>query len=502
MSDTRSFLKNRTSPIALGLAALIGAGAASAPMLLDRPANAASTAKQTMQLAPAQGFADLVEQVQPAVVSVKVTGKRQKVSQNGFGNMPNFPKGHPLEKFFDQFGGFNGQKDFDGQKDKAFKAPRRASQGSGFVISEDGFVVTNNHVVQGAEDVTLVFTDGKEHQAKVIGTDPKTDLALLKIDADGKKFKYVEFAEKDARVGDWVVAVGNPFGLGGTVTTGIISARGRDIGSGPYDDFLQIDAAINRGNSGGPTFNLNGKVVGVNTAIFSPSGGNVGIGFAIPAELVNTVIADLKDDGKVTRGWLGVQIQPVSEDIADSLGLEDTKGTLVAEIQEGSPALKAGLKAGDTILSMNGKTIDSPRDLARKVAALEPGSKVTFKVLRNGEEITKTVNLGELPGAKKMADAGDTSKEAKESLASLGLMVAPHEKEGVTVVDIDPDSSAAEKGMRRGDRILKANGIQVNDPEELRAAIETAGEKGRKSVLMLVRSGDNQRFVALPLKEA
>ncbi|MGI9373111.1 MAG: Do family serine endopeptidase [Hyphomicrobiales bacterium] len=495
MSNPRTYFKNRTSPVALGLAALIGAGAVSAPILLDRPANAASNAKQTMQLAPAQGFADLVEQVQPAVVSVKVTGKRQKISQQGSGNMPKFRKGHPLEKFFEQFGSPNGQ------KGEQFKAPRRASQGSGFVISEDGFVVTNNHVVQGAEDVTLAFTDGKEHKAKVIGTDPKTDLALLKIDAEGEKFEFVEFADKDARVGDWVVAVGNPFGLGGTVTTGIISARGRDIGSGPYDDFLQIDAAINRGNSGGPTFNLNGKVVGVNTAIFSPSGGNVGIGFAIPAELVNTVIADLKDDGTVTRGWLGVQIQPVSEDIADSLGLKDTKGTLVAEIQEGSPALKGGLKAGDTILSMNGKKIDSPRDLARKVAALEPGSKVKLKILRNGDEITKTVNLGKLPNAKKMASAEDVTGEEKTSLAALGLSVAPHQEEGVTVVDIDPDSTAAKKGVRRGDRILKANGIKVNDPKELRAAIETAGEKGRKSVLMLVRSGDNQRFVALPLKQ-
>ncbi|MGI9482368.1 MAG: Do family serine endopeptidase [Hyphomicrobiales bacterium] len=499
MPQTENMKKGRKAPLVLAAAALLGASGLSAPILLDRPAVAASSAAQMVsQSAPAKGFADLVEQVQPAVVSVKVKVDQSKKSsgmERGFGKMPSFPKGHPLEKFFDQFGGGD---------DERFKMPRRrgSAQGSGFVISKDGYVVTNNHVVDGADEVTLTFTDGKEHKARVIGTDKKTDLALLKIDAKGKTFKYVEFAENDARVGDWVVAVGNPFGLGGTVTTGIVSARGRDIGSGPYDDFLQIDAAINRGNSGGPAFNLNGKVVGVNTAIFSPSGGNVGIGFAIPSNIVNDVIADLKDDGKVTRGWLGVHIQPVSQDIAEGLGLDDTAGTLVAEVQENSPAYSAGLKAGDTILTMNGDEVEGPRDLAKKVAKLAPGSKAKFEIVRSGEEITKTVKLRTLPGAKKMASAGAPDEADESTLEGLGLAVAPGDGDGVNVVDIDPDSEAASKGMRVGDRILKIGGKSVNDPEDVRKALDAASEKGHKNVLMLIRSGDSQRFIALPLKSA
>lgn len=491
--------KIRKAPIALAVAALLGASALSAPMLLDRPANAASATTNVMpQSAPVKGFADLVEQVQPAVVSVKVKHGVEKIANKtgrGFGNGQGFPKGHPLEKFFKQFGGRDGG--------EQFKAPRRGgmSQGSGFVISKDGYVVTNNHVVDGAKEVTLIFTDGVEHKAKVIGKDQKTDLALLKIEADGKTFEYVEFAEKDARVGDWIVAVGNPFGLGGTVTTGIVSARGRDIGSGPYDDFLQIDAAINRGNSGGPAFNLEGKVIGVNTAIFSPSGGNVGIGFAIPADIAGDVIADLKDDGQVTRGWLGVQIQPVSQDIAESLGLDGTDGTLVADVQPDSPALSAGLKSGDAILTLNGDVVKGPRDLARKVAELKPGTDAKFEIIRDGKKMVKTVELGTLPGAKMAsAETGDDAPEA--SLAALGLAVAPGEGDGVAVVDVDPDSAAAAKGLREGDTILKVAGVAVNKPSDVRQAITKASENGRKKVLMLIRSGDNQRFIALPLKKA
>jgi serine protease Do len=490
---------SRKAPIALAVAALLGASALSAPLLLDRPANAASNSASVMpQTAPAKGFADLVERVQPAVVSVKVKIGAEKIadrSERGFGNGQGFPKGHPLEKFFKQFGGQGGEQ---------FKAPRHGgmSQGSGFVISKDGYVVTNNHVVKGAKDVTLIFTNGDEHKAKVIGKDQKTDLALLKIDAKGKSFEYVEFAEKDARVGDWIVAVGNPFGLGGTVTTGIVSARGRDIGSGPYDDFLQIDAAINKGNSGGPAFNLDGKVIGVNTAIFSPSGGNVGIGFAIPADIANDVIADLKNDGRVTRGWLGVQIQPVSADIAESLGLEGTDGTLVADVQPRSPALKAGLKSGDAILTLNGEIVEGPRDLARKVAELKPGTKAKFEIIRDGKKMVKSVKLGTLPGAKKMASAEPSDMEPETALDAFGLAVAPGDGEGVVVVDVDPDGAAASKGMREGDHILKVGGIDVNDPSEVREAISMASEKGRKKILMLIRSGDNQRFVALPLKKA
>ncbi|NNF77395.1 MAG: PDZ domain-containing protein, partial [Rhizobiales bacterium] len=280
-----------------------------------------------------------------------------------------------------------------------------------------------------------------------------------------------------------------------------ISARGRDIGSGPYDDFLQIDAAINKGNSGGPAFNLKGEVVGVNTAIFSPSGGSVGIGFAIPAHLASKIVADLKDDGNVTRGWLGVVIQPVTKDIAESLGLEQVSGVIIADVQDGSPASKAGLRSGDTILTLDGKEVESPRDLARKVAAIKPGEKPTLELIRDGKPMTKKVTIAKLPGKKKVASTERLDDEPKVSLASLGLELSSTEGEGVAVVDVDPTGPAAEKGLRPGDHILEVSGIEVEDPQSVASAIERADRKGRKSVLFLVRSGENQRFIAIPLKQ-
>ena len=374
------------------------------------------------------------------------------------------------------------------------------SLGSGVIVdAENGFVVTNNHVIEGADDIAVTLQDGRSLQAELVGRDPDTDLAVVRIPAEG--LQALPLADSsELRVGDFVVAVGNPFGLGGTVTTGIISARGRDIGSGPYDDFLQIDAAINKGNSGGPAFNLKGELVGVNTAIFSPSGGSVGIGFAIPAHLAGDVVADLKDDGNVTRGWLGVVIQPVTQDIADSMGLDEATGVIIADVQGGSPASKAGLRNGDTILTLDGKTVESPRDLARKVAATKPGAKPTLELVRNGERITKTVTIAELPGKKKLAKADTSSDEPKVSLATLGLELSPSGDEGVAVVDVDPEGPAAEKGLRPGDHILEVSGIEVQDPESVASAIERADRKGRKTVLLLVRSGENQRFVAIPLK--
>ena len=336
--------------------------------------------------------------------------------------------------------------------------------------------------------------DGTDYKAKVIGTDPKTDLALIKVDTD-RSFQFVNFADVKPEVGNWVMAVGNPFGLGGTVTTGIVSAVGRDIGSGPYDDFLQIDASINHGNSGGPAFNLDGEVIGINTAIFSPSGGSVGIGFAIPASTAETVIASLKADGRVTRGWLGVQIQPVTTDIAETMGLKEAKGAIVADVTEDSPALKGGLKTGDTILSFDGSAIGDARDLSKKVAGVAPGKTADVLIVRNGKEQTLKIEIGKMPGDQAMAGAAPDAP-AKSSLAQLGLKLeAAGDGGGVKVIDVDPNGIAASKGIHPGDTILEVAGIDVQSPADVKDALKGAKSKA----LLLVKSGEGQRFVAVPL---
>ena len=301
------------------------------------------------------------------------------------------------------------------------------------------------------------------------------------------------------RVGDWVIAVGNPFGLGGTVTAGIVSARGRDIGAGPYDDFLQIDAPVNRGNSGGPTFNVNGEVVGVNTAIYSPSGGSVGIGFAIPAEVARDVVASLKDKGSVARGWIGVQIQPVTDEIADSMGLRSTKGALVAETQPNSPAQSAGLRSGDVITGVNGDKIDSPRELSRRIAAMGPEAKVELTYLHDGAEKKTNLKLGVLPNDKQAKAETAAPAEREAPLEKFGLMLAParNGEAGVVVAQIDPDGAAAQKGLRPGDVILEAAGQPVTRPSDLQKALAAARKEGRKAVLLRVKSGEGTRFVAL-----
>src|SRR5712691_8694114 len=329
------------STAGLGIAVLLG-GPGNFPSL-----SALSTAALAQSAQRPAGFADVVEKVKPAVISVRV--KLDEGPQTSSDEGLPFPQGSPFDRFFRQFGAPNMPNMPNGRH-------LVTGQGSGFFISADGYAVTNNHVVDKAKTVEVTTDDGKSYTAKVIGTDPKTDLALIKIDGRGD-FSYVKFADATPRVGDWVLAVGNPFGLGGTVTAGIVSARGRDIGAGPYDDFIQIDAPVNKGNSGGPTFDMDGNVIGINTAIFSPSGGSVGIAFDIPAETVKAVITQLKDHGAVTRGWIGVQIQPVTNEIADSLGMKNARGALVAEPQSGSPAQKAGIKAGDVIVSVNGETV-------------------------------------------------------------------------------------------------------------------------------------------------
>jgi serine protease Do len=460
-------------------------------------------------------FADIVERVKPAVVSIQVGGPTPKVAKNepkgrgdpndrgdkfnrgdrsdrgGRDNYPDSPDDNPLNDFFK-----NMPKEFRG-------APRPTlAQGSGFVISPDGYVVTNNHVIDGGGKIQVNFDQDNKYEADLVGTDQRTDLALLKIKASGKTFPYVKFATSIPRVGDWVIAVGNPFGLGGTVTAGIVSAQGRDIGSGPYD-YMQIDAAVNKGNSGGPTFNLEGEVVGVNTAIYSPSGGNVGIAFAIPSKTATEVTDQLKVSGSVKRGWLGVRIQSVDEDTAAGLGLAEAKGALVNDVNNPGPASDAGIKSGDTILAVNGTKINDSRDLARQIATFEPGTKVEVKVLRAQREQVITVKLGVLPTNQELAKAGPPGRPQQQNpeLAQLGLAVAPS-REGVLITDVDPSSDAGQKGIRVGDLILEMGGLPVNSPDDIANGVREASRLQRRAVLMRIKSGGETRFVAIQLRRS
>jgi serine protease Do len=384
------------------------------------------------------------------------------------------------------------------------------AQGSGFFISPDGFLVTNNHVVEEAEDISVTLENGDKYPATLVGADARTDVALLKVKAP-KELPFVEFSEKDPRVGDWVLAVGNPFGLGGTVTAGIISAHNRDIGSGPYD-YLQVDAAVNRGNSGGPSFNLDGKVVGMNTAIFSPSGGNVGIAFAVPSALVKEVVGQLKEHGTVDRGWLGVVIQNVSDDIADSIGMSEAKGAMITKVAEDGPAAKEDIKAGDVIVEVNGDKIDDSRDLARKIAELHPNTDVKLVIMRYGEKHQVDMKLGTFPSGKKLAALEEDKPDAGEQLDNLGLSLAPATKvpgageEGVVITEVTPDSDAADKGLKAGDVILQVAGETVSEPSDVvkgvKKAIDKAKDKDKVNVLIQVKTGDQTRFVALSLKKA
>jgi serine protease Do len=444
------------------------------------------------------GFADIVEKVKPAVISVKV---KMNATGDSFSlNEDNPLRGTPFEDFFRRFG-----QDIPRFGERQGRPQRRQytlGQGSGFFISADGYAVTNNHVVDKAEHVDVTTDDGKTYTAKVIGTDDRTDLALIKVEGR-RDFPFVSLADKQPRIGDWVLAVGNPFGLGGTVTAGIVSARGRDIGAGPYDDFIQIDAAVNKGNSGGPTFDLDGNVIGVNTAIFSPSGGSVGIAFDIPAETVKAVIAQLKDHGSVTRGWIGVAIQPVTGEIADSLGLRNARGALVAEPQSGSPAQKAGIKAGDVIVSVNDESVTDARNLARRISAMAPGTHVKLSIIRNGKEDTLTLTLGELPRERQArADTEDRPSARSVDVPKLGLSLAPTRNgEGVTVTQVDPNGTASDQ-FQTGDVILDVNGKSVATPADVRRAVSDAQSDGKRSVLMRVKSGQGTHFVAVAIGNA
>lgn len=459
---------------------------------------------------PTGGFADLAERLSPAVVNISTT---QTITRRRSGpEMPQFPPGSPFEEFFRDF--------FDRQQDQA---PRRAtSLGSGFIIdAQAGFVVTNNHVIQDADEITVILHDDTNVKAEVVGRDAKTDLALLRINGNGRKLTAVTFGDSDRmRVGDWVVAIGNPFGLGGTVTAGIVSARARDINAGPYDDFLQTDASINRGNSGGPMFNLGGEVIGINTAIFSPSGGSVGIGFAIPSNLAKPVIDQLREFGRTRRGWLGVRIQAVTPEIAESLGLKTSEGALVASVTPGGPAEQAGIQAGDIVIGFDGRPVGDMRRLPRMVAETGIGKQVSVTVWRRGKEVKVQARVGELERAEEegLIATGPEPQESPKSQAprefdKLGLDLSeltqplrerfslePNAR-GIVVVDVAKTGPAAEKGIKAGDLIVEVNQQEVTRVEDVAQKVTEARREGKKSVLLLIDRDGDLRFVALPIGE-
>lgn len=500
---TNAAKKKRTGIFFASVAAtalLAGAVGSQAPQFL---AHAYAEPVRVDAPAPAS-FADVVEKVKPAVVSVKVVAKVQPASnRQNFGfdfDMPGFqdlPEDHPFNRFFRRFE----------REDRGRSGPRRErrkmrGQGSGFFISDDGYIVTNQHVIDNGAEFTVALDDGREFDAELVGSDERTDLAVLKIESD-ETFTYVEFADHSARVGDWVVAVGNPFGLGGTVTAGIVSARGRDIGAGPYDDFIQIDAPVNRGNSGGPAFNAQGQVIGVNTAIFSPSGGNVGIAFAIPAATAEDIVTDLKSGGEVVRGWLGVQIQAVTDEIATGLGFDEKRGVLVADPQADGPAAAAGIRPGDVILSVDGKSVNSTRELARLIADYAPNSSVDITVVRNGNEQVIDVTLGTLPARMAAAQSAPVEPDRPLTLSDLGITVSPAEDgEGVVVEDVASGSAAASRGIRPGERIIDVAGSPIKTPSDITTQIEKSREEGRGAVLMRIQpERGGPRFVAIPIDQ-
>jgi serine protease Do len=446
-----------------------------------------------------ESFADLAEKVSPAVVNITTSTTVAGVDQ---GPRPIVPEGSPLEDFF---------KDFLDRQQEGQRPRRSSALGSGFVISEDGYIVTNNHVIDKADEIEIEFFSGEKLDAKLIGTDPKTDIALLKVESD-KPLPFVSFGDSDAaRVGDWVVAVGNPLGQGFSVSAGIVSQRGRAL-SGTYDDFIQTDAAINRGNSGGPLFNVQAEVIGVNTAILSPSGGSIGIGFSMASNVVTKVVDQLKEFGETRRGWLGVRIQDVTADVAEALELADAKGALVTDVPEG-PGKESGIKAGDVITTFDGNDVKDTRELVRLVGNTQVGKAVRVVVIRDGKSETLKVTLGRREEAEATAVPVAMDKADVEESKIMGMTVAVLNDElreqlgldaaleGLVVKDVAEDSDAFEKGLRAGDLIVEAGQQKIASVDDLEARIEEAKDAGRKSFLMLIRREGDPRFVALSLDE-
>ncbi|WP_295582059.1 DegQ family serine endoprotease [uncultured Lamprocystis sp.] len=481
--------------VALALALAIGGGVAA-----QSPAPQAAATGAAAIVAPAMpSFADVAERVSPAVVNVTVIAEAATTNLMPRQH-PGLPEGAPLDEFFKHF--FD-QPNMPGRQ-------RAEGAGSGFVIDASGLVVTNNHVVEGANEITVTLNDGSKHQAQVVGRDDKTDLALLKIDA-GRTLPFVDLADASAtRVGDWVLAVGNPFGLGGSVSAGIVSARGRDINAGPYDDYLQIDAPINRGNSGGPLFDVYGRVIGVNTAIYSPTGGNVGIGFAIPAETVKKVVADLRQDGRVSRGWLGVQIQPVTEDIAGALGLTGTDGVLIADILPDGPAAGTELQPGDVILKAGDQPIKDYKDLPKLIADTKAGTRLNLELVRGGKPLSVTVTIGAMPGSETLAK-NEVQPAATQDETKLGLYlvsVTPELRQekglrpasnGVYVARVQPGSPAAEAGVESGSLISMVGGQPVDSPAQVYEAVRAAVAAKRSAVMLRIEKDGRPMFIAVPL---
>jgi serine protease Do len=493
------------------------AQAPASPPAAVPPADPSANAPHAVPMRDAPpSFAPLARQLLPSVVNVSTT---QNVQARGGAqrpdapDLPQAPPGSPFEEFFRDFFNRNrpGQPGPGGPEQQR---PRRAqSLGSGFVVDASGIVVTNNHVIDGADEINVILQDNTSIRAELLGTDPRTDLAVLRIKTD-KPLTAVRFGDSDtAQVGDWVLAIGNPFGLGGTVTAGIVSARGRDIRQGLYDDFIQTDAAINRGNSGGPLFNLQGQVIGINTAIYSPTGGSIGIGFSIPSNLARNIVAQLQDGGRVRRGWLGVNIQQVTDEIAESLGLTGGgRGALVARAQDDAPAAKGGIRNGDVILRFNGQEVREMRNLPRIVADTPVDREVPVVVWRDGKEQTLSVRVGELPGDQQQAAATPPPANRPTELTGLGLRVAPispelrdrfslrPEQRGVVIMEVTPDSPAAERELRPGDVIVEVQQERVSTPQEVQQRLEMLRRQNRPSALLLIETAQGQRFVPLRLR--
>ena len=513
--------KKRVAAIGFGLGATLALSPfvwAENPPIANNPSPLAPAAPQTLTspvaLIQQQSFAPLVKKVSPAVVNISVSQKAdadamaEEPEMTPSPNFPNSPFDEFLRRFFEQQGS-GGQRHLfpqipDGQA-------RRIALGSGFIIDPTGYVVTNSHVIGDAAKVEVTLQDNAKYSAKIIGRDPKTDLAVLKINAD-KPLPYVKFGDSSAaQVGDWVMAVGNPFGLGGTVTTGIISARGRDIHSSPFDDFLQIDAPINRGNSGGPTFNLDGEVIGINTAIYSPNGGSVGIGFAVPSNVAKPIVAQLEEHGKVSRGWLGVQIQEVTPAIAASLGLHGEQGALVAVVTPGSPGAKGGIKQGDVILSFNGSEVSHLRDLPRLVAGTAPDAGATMKVWRNGQTVELQAKVGELTNEKIASANGGEDEDQPAKAEAMGMHFAPltaqlrrelhvaKDVHGVVVTRVDNGSAAQDVGLSEGDVLVTIDQQAVNTPEEAAEKLKEVANSPKKSALLLLNRHGVTQYVGVNL---
>jgi serine protease Do len=458
---------NRRSPALMAGVLALALGTTALTAIPGTAQQAPAVAGVALPRTAGPDFADMAARVGPSVVRVMTTertGPRQDAPRR-FGPRPAPEQGE-----------------------------RRGGQGSGFVIHADGFIVTNAHVVGENAEVRVELADGREVAARVVGRDTATDIALIKVDA-GAPLAALSFGDSDrTRVGEWVMAMGNPFGLGGTVTAGIVSARGRQIGAGPYDDFIQTDASINPGNSGGPLFNAAGEVVGVNTAIFSPSGGNIGIGFAVPSKMVQSVVAQLREHGAVSRGWLGVSLQPLDRDLAAAMRVADAKGALVNGVEPDSPAAKAGLRAGDVITAIDGRRVENPRDLAAGVADVAPGRSATLAVLRDGATIEQRVEIGANPANRAAGKPGEPAQPA------LGLGLAPRPQGGVAITRVEPGSVAAERGLREGDVVLRADGREASQPRDVSEAVSAARGAGRPSIALQVERDGARRFVAIPLR--